>query len=104
MANAMVTPEMFDGLKPGTLVSITWRSCMSTRTEPLVLRVGRRTHSKGGVSTLHLNRPDGRKVAEMSRIRLYKRSGGEPDGTITVGVYPALGDMAVSFTSFEIVG
>lgn len=91
----MVTAEMFDSLKTGTLVTITWRSCMSSRREPLQLRVGRRSSSKKhGTVTLALDNVDGSKGREMNRIRLYKR----PDGTVS----EALGDMAITLTSFAV--
>lgn len=92
----LLTSELFDSLKTGMVVAVTWRSCMSSRTKPLLLRVGRRSWSKKHqTATLALDNLNGSKGREMNRVRLYKRADGQ--------VYEALGDLAVTFTSFAVV-
>jgi hypothetical protein len=94
-APEVLTSELFDSLKSGQTVRVSFDSCMASG-NALTLKVGRLSYSKKyNVHTLALNPADGRKPSEMVRIKLYKRSTGR--------VSMALGDMATNLTSFEIV-
>lgn len=99
MADALLTPALFDSLTTGSRVRVTFSSVYSGGTIELV--VGRRSHSKKfKVDSVTLNYTDGRKVEpRMNRICLMKRA--NYSGEIFVSM--ALGDMGVSVKSFEVV-
>jgi hypothetical protein len=90
-----ITPALFDSLKSGQTVRVSFTSCMTVGNE-LTLKVGRSSYSKKyNVHAITLNPADGSKVSEMAKIKLYLRGTGR--------VSMALGDMATLVTSFEVV-
>ncbi len=99
MADALLTPELFDSLTTGALVRVSFSSCYSSGT--LELKVARRSFSKKfGVHSLTLAYTDGRRVEPgMNRVQLHKRTNRDNEVMVTM----ALGDMGVSCKSFEVV-
>jgi hypothetical protein len=96
MANALLTPALFDSLTTGSLVRVTFESGRT-----LELKVGRRSHSaKYKSDSITLNYLDGRKVLpRANRVSLSKRANYMGEIFVSMGV----GDMAAFPTAFEVV-
>lgn len=92
-----ITPDMFDSLKPGQLITVNYTSCMGrTDTSGVQVKVGRRSHSKKwNVSTITLDPADGRKVPSHAKLKFLLR---HESGRVSM----THGDMAVQLHALTI--
>lgn len=93
MADALLTPALFDSLTKGATVRVKFGYGMNTD-RTFEFTVGRRSHSaKYNTASITLAWPDG---AKRVKVTMYHRLS---TGHVSIGV----GDMATVVTSFEVV-
>lgn len=92
-----ITSTVFDSLRAGQRVRVSFAGCMSAGAN-LTLKVGRRSRSKKwNTDSITLEPANGAKVSPMAKLRLLHRCA---NGSVTL----AQGDMATTVTAFEIIG